>query len=78
MKNDEELELLDPEQYCSWASKAKDIQALNARLLYDLIRLKRLPSTSVLTYMVSHYYLVLHSIYFIYLHRVDAPKEPVV
>ena len=62
IKDYEELEGLSPEQYGIRSSKAEDFQALNKRLLYNLIRLKRIPATSVFTYLVSNYDLVLQSI----------------
>ena len=62
MKNSEELEHLVPEQYDSQVAREADIQALNNRIFYDLIWLKRLPTTSVFADLVANYDLVLHSI----------------
>ena len=76
MKKAEEIEGLALEQYGVRSSKLADIKVLNTRLFYNLIRLKRLSATTVLTDMVSHYYLVLHSISSLSLCRVYVPKEP--
>ena len=43
MIKSEELNTPSPEQYGSRNEKSLDIQALNRRLFYDLIRLKRVP-----------------------------------
>lgn len=53
MRNAEAINGLAPEQYGSRSFKAADIQALNTRLFYDLVRLKRIPATSTFVDLVS-------------------------
>lgn len=65
------------EQYGSRTAKAADIQALNTRLFYDLVRLKKIPATSEFTDLVSNYDLVVHSLASLSLQRVGVPKEPI-
>ena len=69
MSKDEDLEGLAPKQYGRRAKKS-DIQALNTRLCYDLIRLKINPATSIFMDLVSNYNLILHTTASIYLQRV--------
>ena len=73
----EYLELLSTKQYGSRKSKEAEIQALNTRLFYNLIRQGKTPETSIFTDLVSNYDLVVHSIASLSLQRVDAPKEPI-
>ena len=68
------MELPDPEQYRSCSLKAMDIQALNTKLFYNTALLKRTPTKSVLVYLVSNDDLVLHSIYYLALQRVNVTK----
>ena len=77
MSQAEELDGLAPEQCGIRASKVADIQALNTSLFYDLIRLKRIPSTSIFAYLISNYDLVVHIIYYISLQSFNAPKDPI-
>ena len=58
----ENIDGLAPKKYRSQKSKAADIQALNTRLFYDLIRKNRIPATSIFADLVSNYDLVVHSI----------------
>ena len=69
------LEGLAPEQYGSRKSKSADIQVLNTRLFYDLIRQKRIPETCIFIDLVSNYDLIVHSIESLSIPRVDVPKE---
>ena len=68
---------LTPEQYFSLKIKAVDIQALNTRLFYDLIRQNRTPATIILTYLVSNCDLVVHSIVSLSLQRLYVSKESI-
>ena len=70
MSQAETLYVIAPEQYGSLKSKAADIQALNTRLFYDLIGQKRIPATSILSYLVPNYDLVVHGIASLSLQRV--------
>ena len=67
MKNSEDIEGLAPKKYGNRASKSADIQALNTKLIYNIIQLKRLPNTIVFAYLVSNCDLVLYSIAYLYL-----------
>ena len=71
------LDGLAPEQYGSWKAKAAEIQEINTRLFYDLIRQKIIPATSMFANLVSNYDLVVHSIASLSLQRVGVPKEPI-
>ena len=71
------MELPDPEQYRSCSLKAMDIQALNTKLFYNTALLKRTPTKSVLVYLVSNDDLVLHSIYYLALQRVNMKNNMV-
>ena len=77
MNQAEELEGIAPEKYGSRKPKAADSQALNTRLFYDLVRQKKVTSTSVFADIISNYDLVLHRIASIDLQRVNSPKEPI-
>lgn len=66
-----------PEQYGSRKCFAADIQALNTRLFYDLVKLDKLPATSTFIDLVSNYDLVVHSIASLSLQRVGTPKPPI-
>ena len=68
------MELPYLEQYRSCSLKAVYIQALNTRLFYNIALLKRTHTTSVLVDLVSNYDLVLHSIYYLALQRVNVTK----
>ena len=67
MVKSEELQVLTPEQHGNKAAKVSDTRALNTSLFYDLIRLKRVPETSIFEDLISNYDLVVHSIASIYL-----------
>ena len=75
MSQAEILDGIAPEQYGSRKAKASEIQALNTRLFYDLIRQKRIPETSIFSDLVSNYDLVVHRITSLSLQRVDVPKD---
>ena len=77
MENAERLQGVADEQYGSRKHKAADVQALNTRLFYDHIRLKRKPATSTFIDLVSNYDLVVHSIASLALQRVNTPKAPI-
>ena len=51
-----------PRKYGSHTVKAAEIQALNTKMFYDLIMLKRLPYISVFVYLVSKYNIILKNI----------------
>ena len=68
------MELPDLEQYRSCSLKAMDIQALKTKLFYNTALLKRTPTKSVLVYLVSNDDLLLHSIYYLALQRVNVTK----
>ena len=68
---------ISPEKYVSLKEKATEIQALNTRMFYDLIRKKRIPAMIIFTDMVSKYDLMVHIIASISFQRVDIPKEPI-
>ena len=65
IKTYEELDALLPKQCGSRASKSEDIQNLNIRLFYNLIRLKWVPYPSIFEYLISNYDLVAHRIAFL-------------
>ena len=73
----EEIEGIVHEHYGSRKSKASDVQAINNFLLYNLVRQKKFTSTSVFAGIISNYELVVQSIDYIALQRVDVPKEPI-
>ena len=75
MNQAEDLEEIAHKHYGSQKSKSTDVQALNTRLLYNLVRQKRFTSTSVFTDLISNYDLVVHSINSLALHIVNDPKE---
>ena len=77
MSQSESLDGLTPKQYGIWKEKAADIQELNTRLFYDLIRKKIIPATSIFTDLVSNYDLVVDSIDSLSIHRVYVSKEPI-
>ena len=77
MRKAEKFNTLSPEQYGSIKAKAEDIQALNTRHLYDIIRLKRLTATRTLSYLISNYDLVVHSIASPSIQRANINKEPI-
>ena len=54
-----------------------DVQALNTRLLYDLLRLNRLPAVTPFADLVSNYDLVCHSIASLALQRTGMPRGPI-
>ena len=62
MRRSEELGALAPEQNGSRKGKTLDTQSLNTELLYNLVRLKRVPETSIFTDLVSNYNILVHSI----------------
>ena len=78
MHKAEDLEGLTPDQYGSLVAKLDDIKSLNARLFYDLISLKQIPTTSAFIYLISNYYLVVHIISYISLQMFNAPTEPII
>eukprot|EP00957_Ditylum_brightwellii_P143857 10961713-Ditylum_brightwellii.AAC.1 len=63
-----------PEQFKSQHNKSADLQALNTRLFYDHVLLKKIPSTSVSIDLVSNYDLVVDNIASLALQRVGVPK----
>ena len=71
MRKEEDMGRLSPKQYGSRASKTADIQALNTRLFYYIVLLKRSTATSAFADLVSNYDLVLHSIADLELQKVD-------
>ena len=77
MQRAEECHGIAPEQYGSRKKKAADIQALNTRLFYDYVQLKRTPATSLFIDLVSNYDLVAHNIATLALQRVGTPKAPI-
>ena len=62
MRKADRINVLAPEQYGSHTVKAAEIQALNTKMFYDLIMLKRLPYISVFVYLVSKYNIILKNI----------------
>ena len=66
-----------PKQYGSRKAKADDIQSLKTRLLYDLIRQKRLSHKSTFADLISNYDLLVHIISFLSLQIVDLSKKPI-
>ena len=60
MNQAENIEGIAPEHYESRKSKAADVQALNTRLFYDLVRHKKVASTSVFADIISNYDLVVN------------------
>ena len=74
MSKDETFDGLAPEQYGSLKSKEEDIQSLNTRLLYDLIRKYIIPATIIFADLVSNYYLAVHSIASLSIQIVDVSK----
>ena len=74
MVNSEELYGLYPEQYDICRAKAAGIQALNTRLLYELIRQNRIYASSTFFDLISNWDLLVHIISFILLQRVDFPN----
>jgi hypothetical protein len=77
MKRAESCGGIAPEQYGSRRQKSADLQALNTRLYYDHILLRRIPATSVFIDLVSNYDLVVHNIASLALQRVGMPKAPI-
>eukprot|EP00957_Ditylum_brightwellii_P079674 6058735-Ditylum_brightwellii.AAC.1 len=77
MQHAEECHGIAPEQYGSKKKKAADIQALNTRLFYDYVQLKRTPVTSLFIDLVSNYDLVAHNITTLALQRVGTLKAPI-
>ena len=75
MRQSEELEGLTPEQYGNRASKSADIQALNTRIFYEFVRLKRISDTNIFTDLISNYNLVLQIISYLELQIVSVPKD---
>ena len=71
----EDLGALAPDQCVIRIAKAANTQALNTRLFYELIRLKRVSATSKFADLISNYDLVVHKVLSIYLHRSNVPKE---
>ena len=65
------------EQCGSGRKHAADVQALNTKLYYDLIRMERTPATSTFIDLVSNYDLMFHSIAYLSLQRVGVPKSPI-
>ena len=61
MRRAEEIIALAPEQYGRRKGKAAGTQALNNRLFYNILRIKRVPVNSTFADLVSNYYLVVHS-----------------
>ena len=54
MNTEEHLNNLGPEQYGISKAKDTEIQAFNTRLLYNLTRLKRVPTTRTFTDLASN------------------------
>ena len=77
MKQAEELEGISPEHYGRRKPKAADVQDLNTRPFYELVRQKIVTTTSIFAELISNYDLVLHSIASLDFHRVNTPKEPI-
>ena len=77
MRKSENIDGLAPEQYGIWKSKAAEIQALNTRLFYDLIRQNIIPDTSIFADLVSNYDLVVRSNASLSLKRVNVSQEPI-
>ena len=74
----EECGGLAPEQYGSRKHKAADVQALNTRLFFDYVRLRRCHAVAEFIDLKSNYDLVVHSIASLCMQRVGAPKEPII
>ena len=74
MNQAEYLEVISPEHYGSQKAKSADAQDLNTHLFYDLVRQNTVTSTSVFADLISKYDLVVHSIDYIALQRVNVPK----
>ena len=74
MSKAETLEVVDYKQYGIQKSKAVDIQSLNTRLLYTLIRHKSISSTSTFWDFISNYYLLVHIIAYLSLQIFNVPK----
>ena len=55
MNQEEELEGVATEQHGSQKPKYADIQALSTRLLYDLVRQKKVTSTIVFADLFTNY-----------------------
>jgi hypothetical protein len=77
MRKAEEANAISWEQYGSRRSHSADVQALNTRLLYDLLRLNRLPATTPFADLVSNYDLVAHNIASLALQRTGMPRGPI-
>ena len=75
MIQSESIDGIAPEWYGTQKAKATDIQALNTRLFYDLIRQKRIPATSIFSDLVSNDDLVVHIIAYLSLKIVNISKE---
>ena len=78
MSQAEILDGIAPLKYGIRKAKSADIQALNTRLFYDLIRQEIIPARSIFADIISNYDLVVHSITLLPLQRVNAPKEPII
>ena len=63
------------EQCGSGRKHAADVQALNTKLYYDLIRMERTPVNSTFIYLVFNYNLVVHSIAYLALQWVGVSKS---
>ena len=74
MSTAEDFDALSPEQYGSIKAKVANISSFNTHLIYDLKRLKRIPSTSTFANLVSNYYIVVHSIASLSMQRANIPK----
>eukprot|EP00957_Ditylum_brightwellii_P038338 2898307-Ditylum_brightwellii.AAC.1 len=77
MRRAEACDSIAPEQFGSRRQKSADLQALNTRLYYDCILLKRVPATSVFIDLMSNCDLVVHNIASLALQRVGKPKAPI-
>ena len=73
----ENLEVIAHKKYGNRKSKTADIQALNTRIYYDIIRQDRTPAPIIFVDLVSNYDLLVHIIASLYLQRVNAPKETI-
>ena len=76
MSKAENLDGIAPEQYGSRSAKVAEIQYLNTRLFYDLMRQKIIPEMRISMDLVANYDLVFHSIN---VHpKSQFPKEPII
>ena len=74
MSQAEILDGIAPLKYGIRKAKSADIQALNTRLFYDLIKQNRIQGTSIFAGIVSNYELVVHSNAYLSLQIINVSK----